>query len=253
MSNTSTVRAAVSELVARAGSRPAPALIGFDASRHLTRGDFGAVSPLVLDMPISEETIVGTAIGLALSGRDVVVDLMFEGFLSRCVEPLLVGWPTALALAQITPGRVVLRMLGSPIEFGGPSHSAEMLRLIGIGNSVAVVHTTSPYDVAWAVAAVASKQVLILADPSRPNLVRGDTMPSVDGDSPPLRMWRRGARQLAVCVHSELAGVVELVDAGTLDADVLSSPAACLPLRTFGHLLDQYQEVSFHGVSLADD
>jgi hypothetical protein len=164
--NTLSVHTALSWLAERRGNRPRPALIGFEASRHLGRADFSAIDPLVVDMPISEETMAGMAIGVAVGGRDVVVDLMFEGFLSRCVEPLLVGWPTALALSARPTGRIVLRVLGGPIAHGGPSHSAPVLELLAGTESIVVAHPTSPEEVVAALVATPPRQLLVLADPT---------------------------------------------------------------------------------------
>jgi pyruvate/2-oxoglutarate/acetoin dehydrogenase E1 component len=249
MSNSSTVQVALTQLGRRSGEAPGPVLVGFEASRHLARLDLDA--PLVaFDMPICEETIVGTAIGLALAGRDVIVDLMFEGFLSRCVEPLLVGWPTALALTQGDPGRIVVRMLGGPVRFGGPSHGADVLALLDGADHIQVVHVTGPEDVEWALASAPADRVVLLADPSQPELLRGkvvDPAPAL-----PIRRWSRDCREVTVCTHAELTTVTALVDAGHLDTDVVSSPVSTVERRAIAKVLEPYAEVQLRGVTLVD-
>jgi len=249
-SNASTVCTALRELARSSPRQESPVLLGFDVSRYLTRGGLEGLSPLTLDMPISEETIVGAAIGIAVAGRDVVVDLMFEGFLTRCVEPLLVGWPTALVLAQVDLGRVVLRMLGAPIQFGGPSHSANLLALLNEAYPVRVVHATCAEDVIWALSTLPKDRILVIADPSRPELIRGDVV--TPANAPPLRLWKRRRREITVCSHSDLADIAALVDSGQLDTDVLSSCSAMLHRIDVAAVLQLYEMVHLRGVQIAD-
>ena len=246
--NTSSVHTALG-LMAGVSNGGRPFLIGFEASRHLSRGDFLDINPTTIDMPICEETIVGAAIGLALAGQDVVVDLMFEGFLSRCLEPILIGWPTALAVAQGEVGRVVIRVLGSPVELGGPSHSAHVLGQLGGIGHVHVLHATSAEDLTWALEAFEKNRLLIVVDPPRPHLVRGDLL-SIPG-SPPMRYWRRGSRTLTVCSHAELEVIVAFIDAGRNDSDVLSTASGTVGPEVIKHL-PRYDSVEFHGAKLAD-
>jgi hypothetical protein len=245
--NTSSVHATLSSMAMVSGNGP-PFLVGFEASRHLSRAGFVDINPTTVDMPICEETMVGAAIGLALAGQDVVVDLMFEGFLSRCLEPILIGWPTALAVAQVEVGRLVIRVLGSPVELGGPSHSAHVLGQLGGVRHVHVLYATCAEDVTWALVAFEKKRLLIVVDPPRPHLVRGDLL--VIPGSPPMRYWRRGSRTLTVCSHAELEVIVATIDAGRKDSDVLSTPSGTVGPEMIKDL-PRYDCVEFHGANIA--
>lgn len=219
MGSASTVAAAAAYLAA-AGRGPGPvALVGFAASRHLDRGQF-AVPPAAIDMPVCEETMVGLALGLAAAGQDVIVDLMFEGFLVRCLEPLLVGVPTARAFAAAPFGRLVVRALGGPIPFGGPSHANQGLRPLAGAPGIAVVHIADDADLAWALAAPRlADDVLVLIDlPLAPRLASGRRVYLADGL--PALLWDRGADVLTVCSHAQAQTL-----AAAPETDVLSLPA----------------------------
>lgn len=253
MSSTSTVHSAIVELAHWSLSSQPPALMGFEASRHLRRSDFGGTAPYVLDMPIAEETILGTAIGLALSGRDVLVDLMFEGFLSRCVEPLLVGWPTALALADGEVGRIVVRVLGSPVTSGGPSHSTEVVRLLEDAEHITPVCVTCTGDVKWAVRTAPSGSILILTDLPVADVARGELISDGGGTSPPMRLWQRGSSRLALCSNADLIALTRRIDAGELDFDVLSCPATALRHDSLHAVVDRYRYIEQFGVRVVED
>lgn len=251
-SSTSTVQAALGELRRASADSAPPVLIGFDASRHLSRGDLGDVESLTLDVAISEETTMGVAIGVSLAGRDVVVDFMFEGFLSRCMEPLLVGWPTAIGLTHRRPGRIVLRTLGTPIRFGGPSHSAGLLPLLeGIGH-MEVIHVTGTADVTWALSSVPDFKIIALADPVRPDLIRGELIHQTTA-GPPLRVWKRGCSTVMVCSHANSPDIVELIESELLDVDLLTSPLTNLRRDYVSGALAPYGNVELRGVQIVDD
>lgn len=77
------------EDVAGGGARPA----GTEAAGGIlgtTRGLIEAFGPeRVLDTPISEMALLGTAVGAAATGLRPVVELMFIDFLGVCLDPLL--------------------------------------------------------------------------------------------------------------------------------------------------------------------
>lgn len=228
--------------------RPA-ALMGFEASRHEARGSFGAPDVLIVDMPIAEETMVGAALGLAIAGRDVVVDVMFEGFLSRCLEPLRVGLPTAEALTGPLAGRIVLRALGGPIDHGGPSHSLSIAHFLAGEERIGVVHVEGPEDVAWAIAQLRRYwTVAVLIDPatSRDEPTPAPINPG-EGRAP-LRHFRFGASELVVCANSVLPALLLAIGSGALVADLLATPASCIEAAALAKVVERYEKVELRGV-----
>ncbi|MCW2934349.1 MAG: Alpha-ketoacid dehydrogenase subunit beta [Actinomycetia bacterium] len=251
MDSTSTVAAVAAHLAATGRGTGPVALVGFDASRHLARGHF-APPPVAVDMPICEETMLGLALGMASAGRDVVVDLMFEGFLARCLEPLLVGLPTARSFAAGPFGRLVVRALGGPIPFGGPSHANLALHALAGVPGIAVVHIADEADLAWALTAPQfADGVLVLIDlPLASRLASGQRIYLTGGH--PALLWDHGADTLTVCSHAQAQALVPSGSNAPLATDVLSLPAepsgprsAALPLPR------HYRQVSWSGAGEA--
>lgn len=243
MTAASTVPAVLSHLSGGRAGRPVT-LIGFDASRHLTRHPF-AVPPTVIDMPICEETIAGLALGMAAAGHDVVIDLMFEGFLGRCLEPLAVGLPTARSFAPVPLGRLIVRALGGPIPFGGPSHANSALQLIMSLEGVSVVYVADEADLAWALGAQElADDVLVLIDlPLASLLTDGKRIYLQDGC--PGLLWERGADTLLVCTHAAAQTLLSSTNGAGHEADVLSlAIAPRCPVASMS-LSREYRQVSW--------
>jgi pyruvate dehydrogenase E1 component beta subunit len=60
----------------------------FSATRGLL-DEFG--SQRVKNTPISESSIIGTALGMAITGLRPVVEIMFMDFLTTCMDPIVNG------------------------------------------------------------------------------------------------------------------------------------------------------------------
>ena len=77
------------EDVAGGGNREGDEIDEMGGVLGTTRGLVKAFPDRVLDTPISEMGIVGTAVGAAATGLRPVVELMFMDFLGTCLDPLL--------------------------------------------------------------------------------------------------------------------------------------------------------------------
>lgn len=131
----------------------------------VTRGlldEFG--SRRVVDTPISENGIVGAAIGMAMAGLRPVVEIMYSDFLCLAMDSLA---NAAGVFPFVTGGRVsvpmVVRTQGGPGNGAGPQHSKSLecwtAHLPGI-------HTVLPSDPAAAkgllTAAIRSEDPVVL-------------------------------------------------------------------------------------------
>ncbi len=107
--------------------------------------EFGAER--IVDTPISEYAIVGSAVGAAMTGRRPIAEILFSDFLTTCMDPLvnqaaklryMSGGQYALPMVVRTPGGAGLGMAAQH------SQSLEAL-LTGIPGLIIVAPST-PYD-----------------------------------------------------------------------------------------------------------
>ena len=102
----------------------------FGASRGLQKA-FGSLR--VRDTPISEEIIVGLAVGAAMTGKRPVVEIMFMDFFGLCLD-------------QIFTMPMVIRTTVA-VEMGiGPHHSQMLEAWVGHIPGLKVVMPTTPRD-----------------------------------------------------------------------------------------------------------
>lgn len=155
----------------------------FRITEHLQR-DFGP--DRVVDSPLAESGIVGTALGLALRGYRPVVEIQFDGFV----------WP---AFDQITSqvsrmrfrshGRLSVPMV-IRIPYGGAigaieHHSESPEAYFAHTPGLVVVSPATPLDAYWMIQqAIASDDPVIFLEPKRRYHEKGE----VDLAEPPLRM-----------------------------------------------------------------
>src|SRR5512143_4380274 len=149
------------EDVAGGGTRPA----GTEEAGGIlgtTRGlisQFG--SQRVLDTPISEMALLGTAVGAAATGMRPVVELMFIDFLGVCLDPLL---------NQAAKFRYM---------FGGKARVPLTVRtLTGAGMRAAAQHSQSLY---WITAGIPGLKTVI---PSNPADAKGLLLAAIRDDDP---------------------------------------------------------------------
>ena len=116
----------------------------FGASRGLLN-TFGALR--VRDTPISEEIIVGLAVGAAMTGKRPIVEIMFMDFFGLCLDQIM---NQAAKMHYLYNGAfkvpLVLRT-SVAVEMGiGPHHSQSLEAFVGHVPGLKVVMPSTPRD-----------------------------------------------------------------------------------------------------------
>ena len=127
----------------------------------ITRGLVKQFPDRVLDTPISEMGILGTAVGAAATGLRPVAELMFMDFLGVCLDPLL-------------NQAAKLRYM-----FGGKARIPLTVRTVsGAGMQAAAQHSQSLY---WMTAGIPGLKTVI---PSNPADAKGLLLSAIRDDNP---------------------------------------------------------------------
>jgi len=149
------------EDVAGGGSREGDDIDEMGGVLGTTRGLVKAFPDRVLDTPISEMGIIGTAVGAALTGLRPVAELMFMDFLGTCLDPLL---------NQAAKLRYML---------GGKARVPLTVRTVsGAGMGAAAQHSQSLY---WMTAGIPG---LVTVIPSNPAYAKGLLLAAIRSDDP---------------------------------------------------------------------
>ena len=149
------------EDVAGGGSREGDDIDEMGGVLGTTRGLVKAFPDRVLDTPISEMGIIGTAVGAALTGLRPVAELMFMDFLGTCLDPLL---------NQAAKLRYML---------GGKARVPLTVRTVsGAGMGAAAQHSQSLY---WMTAGIPG---LVTVIPSNPADAKGLLLAAIRSDDP---------------------------------------------------------------------
>jgi len=126
-----------------------------------TRGLVKAFPDRVLDTPISEMGLLGTAVGAAATGLRPVAELMFIDFLGTCLDPLL-------------NQAAKLRYM-----FGGKARVPLTVRTVtGAGMQAAAQHSQSLY---WITAGIPGLKTVI---PATPHDAKGLLLAAIRDDDP---------------------------------------------------------------------
>jgi pyruvate dehydrogenase E1 component beta subunit len=126
-----------------------------------TKGLVKSFPDRVLDTPISEMGIIGTAVGAAATGLRPVAELMFMDFLGTCLDPLL-------------NQAAKLRYM-----FGGKARIPLTVRTVsGAGMQAAAQHSQSLY---WMTAGIPGLKTVI---PSNPVDAKGLLLSAIRDDNP---------------------------------------------------------------------
>ena len=155
----------------------------FRVTEHL-QAEFGAER--VMDSPLSEAGLVGTAIGMAMRGLKPVVELQFDGF----VVPGFDQITQQLAKLRFrSQGRVNLPVVVR-FPYGGnigsiENHSESVEGYFAHTPGLKVLTPATPDDGYWMIQqAIASPDPVIFMEPKRRYHVRGE----VDAEAPRLEM-----------------------------------------------------------------
>ncbi len=126
-----------------------------------TRGLVKAFPDRVLDTPISEMGLIGTAVGAAATGLRPIAELMFIDFLGTCLDPLL-------------NQAAKLRYM-----FGGKARVPLTVRTVtGAGMQAAAQHSQSLY---WITAGIPGLKTVI---PATPHDAKGLLLAAIRDDDP---------------------------------------------------------------------
>ena len=146
--------------------------------------DFGEAR--VIDTPLAESGIVGTAIGLALRGYRPVVEIQFDGFVYPAFDQIVTQLAKmhARALGHIKlPVTIRIPFAGGigAVEHHSESHEAYFAHTAGLK----VVAPSNPEDAHWMLRqAIASDDPVIFLEPKRrywdKGLVDPDAAPALD-------------------------------------------------------------------------
>ena len=150
------------------------------------KSDFGATR--VVDTPLAEAGIVGTAIGLAMRGYRSVCEIQFDGFVFPAYDQIVsqvAKWRFRSQGRQSAP--IVIR-----IPFGGgigavEHHSESPEVLFAHVQGLRVVTCASPSDAYWMIQqAIASPDPVIFFEPKRRYYERGEV--DLDASEAPLSL-----------------------------------------------------------------
>ena len=133
------MRAEINKTLRWALENPRVVLLGesicdpYGGASKVTRGLSTKHPDRVMDMPISEDAIVGISLGFAMCGFIPIVEIMFFDFMALCVNQLL---NVAQKMSQVheIEYKVIIRTMKAPMEYG-PTHSqdlSKLLRAIGV-------------------------------------------------------------------------------------------------------------------------
>ncbi|BFV58006.1 alpha-ketoacid dehydrogenase subunit beta [Kitasatospora sp. CMC57] len=142
--------------------------------------DFG--EDRVIDTPLAESGIVGTAIGLALRGYRPVVEIQFDGFVYPAFDQIVsqLAKMHARALGHVKmPVTVRIPFAGGigAVEHHSESHEAYFAHTAGLR----VVTPSNAHDAHWMLRqAIASDDPVIFLEPKRRYWDKGDVGDSAD-------------------------------------------------------------------------
>jgi pyruvate dehydrogenase E1 component beta subunit len=193
----------------------------------LTRGLVKAFPGRVLDTPIAEMGLLGTAVGAAATGLRPVAELMFNDFLGVCLDPLL---NQAAKLRYMFGGKARVPLTVRTSTGAGMQAAAQHSQsLYGITTSIPGLKTVIPATPADAkgllLAAIRDDSPVVFCEPKGALGVRGD-VPEGDYEVPlgVAALAREGADVslvgLGATVHMALEAAAILEGEG-ISAEVL--------------------------------
>jgi pyruvate dehydrogenase E1 component beta subunit len=222
--------------------------------------DFG--EDRVVDTPLAESGIVGTAIGLALAGYRPVVEIQFDGFVYPAYDQIV----TQLAKMHARSLGFVKLPIVVRIPFGGgigavEHHSESPEAYFAHTAGLRVVSCSNPVDAYWMIQqAVESDDPVIFFEPKRRYWTKAEVDPSATPD--PLygsRLVRSGdactlvgyGPMVATCLEAAAAAaeegreleVIDLRSLSPLDFDAVEES-----VKRTRHLVVVHEAPSFLGI-----
>jgi 2-oxoisovalerate dehydrogenase E1 component beta subunit len=193
MTRMSMVKALNSGLRRALEDDPKVLVMGEDVGRlggvfRVTEGlqkDFG--EGRVMDTPLAESAILGTAVGLTFRGFRPVVEIQFDGFVYPAYDQIV---SQVAKLHFRSRGRVRMPIV-IRIPYGGgigavEHHSESPEAQFALTAGLKVVSCADPHDAHWMIQqAIASDDPVVFMEPKRRYWETGD----VDTDGPTLPLW----------------------------------------------------------------
>ena len=155
--------------------------------------DFG--EDRVIDTPLAEAGIVGTAIGMALRGYRPVVEIQFDGFVYPAFDHIVsqVAKLHSRSRGQVTMPIVIRIPFGGGIgavEHHSESNEAYFAHTAGLR----VVAVSNPHDAHWMIQqAVETDDPVIFYEPKRRYWDKGEVGEAPDGPLGTARVLREGS------------------------------------------------------------
>ena len=155
--------------------------------------DFG--EDRVIDTPLAEAGIVGTAIGMALRGYRPVVEIQFDGFVYPAFDHIV---SQVAKLHSRSRGQVTMPMV-IRIPFGGgigavEHHSESNEAYFAHTAGLRVVAVSNPHDAHWMIQqAVETDDPVIFYEPKRRYWDKGEVGDEPDGALGTARVLREGS------------------------------------------------------------
>jgi 2-oxoisovalerate dehydrogenase E1 component beta subunit len=230
MTTTTVAKAITSGLRAALERDPKVLVMGQDVGRlggvfRVTDGlqkDFG--EDRVIDTPLAESGIIGTAIGLAVRGYRPVCEIQFDGFIYPAYDQLV----SQLAKMGYRSGGTVAVPLVVRVPFGGgigavEHHSESPEAYFAHTAGLRVVACSNPSDAYWMIQqAIASNDPVMFFEPKRRYWDKGEL--DLDATPPPLhqaRVVRSGTDVTLAAYGPTVRTALEAADAAQADGTSL--------------------------------
>ncbi len=221
--------------------------------------DFG--EDRVIDTPLAEAGIVGTAIGMALRGYRPVVEIQFDGFVYPAFDHIVsqVAKLHSRSLGSVTMPIVIRIPFGGGIgavEHHSESNEAYFAHTAGLR----VVAVSNPHDAHWMVQqAIETDDPVIFYEPKRRYWDKGEVGEGPDGPLGSARVLREGTDlslfaygpMVKTCLQAAQAAEeegrsVEVVDLRSLAP--LDRAAVLGSVRKTGHAVVVHEASTFLGM-----
>ena len=193
--------------------------------------DFG--EGRVIDSPLAESAIVGTAIGMAMRGYRPVCEIQFDGFVYPAFDQIVsqLAKMRYRSLGKVSLPVVIRIPCGGGI--GAVEHHSESPEVLFAHTAgLKVVACSNPLDAYHMIQqAIASDDPVIFFEPKRRYWEKGD----VDDDPPPLhtaRVLRRGTTAVLACYGPMVRTCLDAASAAEEDGHDLE----VIDLRTLSPL-----------------
>ncbi len=267
MAATTLAKGLTSGLRAAMEEDPKVVLMGEDIGKlggvfRVTEGlqkDFG--EDRVIDTPLAEAGIVGTAIGMALRGYRPVIEIQFDGFVYPAFDHIVsqVAKLRARSLGYVSMPLVIRIPFGGGIgavEHHSESNEAYFAHTAGLR----VVSCSNPHDAHWMMRqAIASDDPVMFYEPKRRYWDKGELGEAPDGALGTARVLREGGDltllaygpMVKTCLQAAQAAEeegrsIEVVDLRSLSP--LDGEAILTSVRKTGRAVVVHEASTFLGI-----